>query len=58
MGDGTGCDNMTCIIIVLNKSSQNLKRDSDNLDTSASDEVQAEKRARVDKEESAEANTW
>lgn len=57
MGDGTGCDNMTCIIIVLNKSSQNLKRDSDNLDTSASDEVQAEKRARVDKEESAEANT-
>jgi hypothetical protein len=57
MGDGTGCDNMTCIIIVLNKSSQNLKRDFDNLDSSVSDEVQAEKRARVDGEESVDNKT-
>ena len=58
MGDGTGCDNMTCIIIVLNKSSH-LKRECDNLDVSTSDEAQPEKRARLEeKEEEPSTNTW
>lgn len=56
MGDGTGCDNMTCIIILFNKSS-NSKRDSEDLDKSTSDEQQPEKRARVE-EETVQTDTW
>ncbi|KAL4236539.1 Protein phosphatase 1G [Mactra antiquata] len=50
MGDGTGCDNMTCIIVVFNKTHNSNKRDKDDLDVSTSDEQQPEKRARVDEE--------
>ncbi|XP_053394815.1 protein phosphatase 1G-like isoform X2 [Mercenaria mercenaria] len=57
MGDGTGCDNMTCIIIVFNKSLQNLKRDSDNLDVSTSEDTHPEKRPRLEDQESVSTDT-
>ena len=52
MGDGTGCDNMTCVIVVLHKSpsSTSCKRNSDELESS--EEQHPEKRAKVDGETS------
>lgn len=57
MGDGTGCDNMTCIIVVFNKVQNSCKRDNEDLDVSASDEQQPEKRARVEEETATSTNT-
>jgi len=46
MGDGTGCDNMTCIIVVFNRSSSGNKRAADELDVG--DVIPAEKRLKLD----------
>lgn len=49
MGDGTGCDNMTCIIVVLNRpSTTGTKRNCDHLDTSTTEEQLPEKRTKLD----------
>ncbi|KAL5015896.1 hypothetical protein ScPMuIL_005485 [Solemya velum] len=55
MGDGTGCDNMTCIIILFHQefcnNNQN-KRTASDLDTSRESEAQPEKRPRIEAAES------
>ncbi|KAK6180155.1 hypothetical protein SNE40_012355 [Patella caerulea] len=51
-GDGTGCDNMTCIIIILNPEKEptvyHTKRSAEELDTSKTDELQANKKFKIE----------
>ncbi|XP_046576024.1 protein phosphatase 1G-like [Haliotis rubra] len=54
-GDGTGCDNMTCIIVTFNKSQddasvQNNKRCANEMESCSSDEKLDEKKAKVEPE--------
>ncbi|XP_046346466.1 protein phosphatase 1G-like [Haliotis rufescens] len=54
-GDGTGCDNMTCIIVTFNKSQddasvQNNKRCANEMESCSSDEKLGEKKAKVEPE--------
>ncbi|XP_062585498.1 probable protein phosphatase CG10417 [Saccostrea cucullata] len=53
-GDGTGCDNMTCIIVNF-KENLNNKRNSSTLDTSI--EGQPEKRPKLDVDETTQGFT-
>ncbi|XP_052776689.1 probable protein phosphatase CG10417 [Mya arenaria] len=50
MGDGTGCDNMTCIIIVFKAPARSSKRPATEIDHGDREAEPAEKRARTDNE--------
>ena len=61
MGDGTGCDNMTCIIVVLNArtDTQSLKQsDSSEADSSSKEDTSVDKQTGVsDQQEPASSSS-